>query len=297
MSFFHQYLLTIVTSLSIFSPVSIQHVRVHALESFQSSNNGYSFTSDNYYIKTNLQRPSPPSIIEGIMNWERLTPNTNININTNDNGNSNSKMVFTPRHSHATCIFQCPNTNDSNSDQKCIWLIGGRTSPYRTYNLQTEDRTADIWYSPNGKSWTKVMNIYGDFTTIPQNIGNYDAKVGSDVAPFYSRYGHSLNAIDVDGDGDDDVMILMGGFSPRPSNDIWISEDGVTWFWEGNGKWSERAYHGTVVFGRRLWVVGGTPLNNEVWSGFVVRDESRRCGYRIWWTLKSGGDKTPWAPR
>jgi hypothetical protein len=45
----------------------------------------------------------------------------------------------------------------------------------------------------------------------------------------YSRYGHSLNALDGDGDGIADVMILAGGFSPVASNDVWITADGISW--------------------------------------------------------------------
>ncbi|RYY79113.1 hypothetical protein EON63_17415 [archaeon] len=53
-------------------------------------------------------------------------------------------------------------------------------------------------------------------------------------APYrYARYAHSLDAIDTDGDGKTDMMILMGGFAPYPSNDIWISEDGNNWIFAG----------------------------------------------------------------
>ena len=69
-----------------------------------------------------------------------------------------------------------------------------------------EDRTADIWWSEDGSSWNKAMEIYGDFI---QGIGNFDAKVGGEVAPWYSRYGHSMDAIDTDGDGTNDLMVLM----------------------------------------------------------------------------------------
>lgn len=48
-------------------------------------------------------------------------------------------------------------------------------------------------------------------------------------APGYSRFGHSLNALDGDGDGIADVMILAGGFSPVASNDVWITADGINW--------------------------------------------------------------------
>jgi hypothetical protein len=157
-----------------------------------------------------------------------------------------------------------------------------------------EDRRADIWWSEDGATWNKVMKIHGDFL---QGVGNYDAKVGGEIAPWYSRYGHSLDVVDTDGDGIDDIMILMGGNTPMPSNDIWISPNGTTWFFERYADWSERAYHATAVFNKRLWVMGGTPLNNEIWSGFVVKDFTQRGGYRIWWTQQSANLNIPWAPR
>lgn len=45
----------------------------------------------------------------------------------------------------------------------------------------------------------------------------------------YERFGHSLDAVDMDGDGEADVMVMMGGYSPTPSNDVWVTEDGITW--------------------------------------------------------------------
>ena len=45
----------------------------------------------------------------------------------------------------------------------------------------------------------------------------------------YTRYGHSLDALDFNNDGIDDYMILAGGYSPEPSNDVWVTTDGTTW--------------------------------------------------------------------
>ena len=45
----------------------------------------------------------------------------------------------------------------------------------------------------------------------------------------YERYGHTLNAVDVDGDGADDMMVLLGGYASSPSNDMWVTEDGKNW--------------------------------------------------------------------
>jgi hypothetical protein len=47
----------------------------------------------------------------------------------------------------------------------------------------------------------------------------------------FVRFGHTLNALDLNGDGVDDIMLLMGGYAPIPSNDMWMSEDGVTWMY------------------------------------------------------------------
>lgn len=45
----------------------------------------------------------------------------------------------------------------------------------------------------------------------------------------YERYGHSLTAVDTDGDGKTDMMVLLGGYSSSPSNDQWVTRDGVHW--------------------------------------------------------------------
>jgi hypothetical protein len=49
------------------------------------------------------------------------------------------------------------------------------------------------------------------------------------IAPWYQRFGHTVNVIDIDDDGKEDLMILAGGFNPNPDNDIWISENGTHW--------------------------------------------------------------------
>lgn len=57
------------------------------------------------------------------------------------------------------------------------------------------------------------------------------------VSCRYERFGHTMNSIpfpeasrnnsyDIDVE---EVMILTGGFSPDPSNDVWITSDGITW--------------------------------------------------------------------
>lgn len=82
-------------------------------------NNGYWLTNESY----SYHRMSPSKIM-GTVNWERLK--------------SDGPEVFSPRHSHASCIFHCPH----DSSKQCMWLTGGRTEPFKTFNLEMEDRTA-----------------------------------------------------------------------------------------------------------------------------------------------------------
>lgn len=30
--------------------------------------------------------------------------------------------------------------------------------------------------------------------------------------------------------------------------------------------WTGRGYHCSVVFDKKLWILGGSPMNNDVWS-------------------------------
>lgn len=197
---------------------------------------------------------------------------------------------FTPRHSHATCVFKCPD----NTTDDCIWLTGGYSKAHRTFNLVMEHENSDVWWSKDGATWTQVTELYGDF--LP-GIGNGDAKVGGYVAPWYSRYGHSLNVIDYDGDGNVDIMVLAAGFSPLPSNDVWVTKDGISWYFDGHAPWPKRAYHGAEVFQNRLWILGGSPLSNDVWVGSIQTDASRQLGFRLEWEQKLQPNEAPWTPR
>lgn len=241
-----------------------------SIDEVNASITGYSLTSDSY------DRKSPSLPLGGTINWERLK--------------SQGSTKFSPRQSHATCVFHCPHKRD----KKCIWLTGGRTDSYRTFDLQIEDRTADVWWSEDGSTWNKVMELKGDFIDM---VGNFDAKYGGEVAPWYSRYGHSLDVLDTNGDDVEDIMVLIGGYEPVESNDVWISPNGTTWLFAGHAPWPARAYHATAVFLGKLWIIGGTPLTNDVWSGTFIPDSTKRCGYRIRWVMEVANGDAPFAPR
>ncbi len=60
-------------------------------------------------------------------------------------------------------------------------------------------------------------------------------------------------------------MILTGGHTPIPSNDVWVSEGGLEWRFVGNALWAGRTWHASVVFNGRLLISGGSPLKNDAW--------------------------------
>ncbi len=159
---------------------------------------------------------------------------------------------FTARNAHSTTVFKGD-----------IWLTGGRVDAYQMYNLLTGFKTADVWQShekgPN-LLWEQKLSLSGDYY-----IQNWDAKQPSSIAPWYARFGHTIDALDYNQDGADDYMILIGGYSPEPSNDLWLTEDGVKWHFCGYAEFSPRAWHASTIFLGNLWIMGGSPLNNEVW--------------------------------
>jgi len=201
---------------------------------------------------------------------------------------STNGIKFSGRNAHASCVFKGQ-----------IWLTGGRTAAYTTYALLESFKVADVWRSSTGALWAKERELTGDFFA-----QNTDVTQPGPIAPWYARFGHSLNSVDINGDGVDDYMILMGGYSPKPSNDIWITEDGRHWVYCGYAPWSARAWHGTTIFHNNLFLMGGSPLNNEVWMLVNVTKVSREMPltrsmysnytYQLDWIQQPDA---PWSPR
>ena len=196
------------------------------------------------------QKPTPTSELQlGTTNWKKL--------------GGGSTATFTARNGHATTVYKCPTDNT----KACLWLVGGRSDEYQGYDLEFSRRNADVWYSSTGDVWTQVEDLQGDYI---DGIGNFNADFLSAkrvIAPWYSRYGHSLNSLDCNDDGVDDAMVMVGGFNPEPSNDIWISADGKTWVYDMEAPFTARAWHASAVFRGQLYIIGGAPLTNDVWTG------------------------------
>lgn len=85
--------------------------------------------------------------------------------------------------------------------------------------------------------------------------------------------------------GDVDAMILVGGFTPKPDRDVWASRDGVSWWFVGEAPWPTRGYHSSAMFKDRLFIMGGSPLINDVWAGSFEWTGYERMGDRrdIFW--------------
>ncbi|CAK4648071.1 hypothetical protein AeMF1_016943 [Aphanomyces euteiches] len=143
-----------------------------------------------------------------------------------------STAGFQPRDGHASATFLGKH-----------WVVGGQTEPYTTRQLIQTTRRSDVWSSVDGNNWVSII----------------------DEAPFQRRYGHTLTVFNEKTTGP--VMVLMGGFSPIPANDIWYTKDGVSWTQVSyTVPWTSRGWHCAFAHNNKLWVAGGSPLNNEVWA-------------------------------
>jgi len=169
-----------------------------------------------------------------------------------------------------------------------MWLIGGvKYTGQKLFN--------DVWFSEDGINWQQATKNAGwdprwDFSSTVFNdklwvVGGmaFGDKLFNDVwssedgivwrlvdknPPFGLRQGSSL--IDYAGKlwtlGRLNIPLYGHGL-----NDVWYSEDGITWKkTKENPAWTGREDAGAVVFKNRIWVLGGMDKNwqwkNDVWS-------------------------------
>lgn len=202
---------------------------------------------------------------------------------------SSNGIKFTARNAHATCLFNGR-----------IYVTGGKTDLYEMFNTLYSYKVADVWWSLDGADWVQEIELKGDFYA-----QNADAFYPSKLAPWYTRFGHTLSPIDLDDDGVDDMMIQLGGFAPGPTNDIWITLDGITWVYCGFAPWEARGWHSAVKYQKKLYIIGGSPLNNEVWvlvgnpTSVPRRTPNTRAMYMDYtydttWSMLGNAD---WSPR
>lgn len=104
-----------------------------------------------------------------------------------------------------------------------LWVVGGTGEPYQTHRLNFQNRRGDVWSSSDGIAWRQSEDLTGDFY-----LQNYDAVNPGSLAPWYARFGHTLDVLNVTNSGGDttEAMILTGGYTPDPDNDVWVTTDG-----------------------------------------------------------------------
>lgn len=119
-----------------------------------------------------------------------------------------------------------------------LWLLGGGLTNYHPFKSYR-----DVWNSPDGKNWTKVIDN-----------APWPGRIWSTAAVYKNR------------------MWILGGFRAEPTwnnfGDAWYSSDGVNWReYISDPMWSPRHELSAYVFRDRLWVVAGNawPLKNDVW--------------------------------
>ena len=120
-----------------------------------------------------------------------------------------------------------------------LWLMGGEDRQGRKLN--------DIWSSPDGSTWTQIE---------PEGGTVWSARSDFGCIEFMNK------------------IWVMGGLdgSGKALNDIWNSEDGVTWTRASSSPlWSPRAQFGITRFENQLWLLAGRlndstgSLTNQVW--------------------------------
>ena len=132
-----------------------------------------------------------------------------------------------------------------------MWIIGGQANSVTAgKNVNNE-----IWRSSDGLNWTRVTPA---------------------GALFSPRNRHAVVAFN-------NKLWVIGGWDELPDlggtgtrfNDVWSSPDGVNWTQQtpaGGTIFSPRLGHATLVYGGKLWVIGGdiagasATMVNDVWS-------------------------------
>jgi Kelch motif protein len=123
-----------------------------------------------------------------------------------------------------------------------MWMLGGIENYFFGDDA---DLTNDVWCSRDGKQWEQVT-----------------ARAGWSPRAYHQ-------AVVLDG-----KMWVMGGGNYVPKhhalNDVWCSEDGVTWTQVTEAApWGPRLWFSSVVYRDRMWVLGGwsqkTDNYGDVW--------------------------------
>jgi len=115
-----------------------------------------------------------------------------------------------------------------------IWILGGGS--VLDYSTNKREYNKDIWSSSDGKNWTL-----------------HTASV-----EWFPRSYHDVAVFD-------GFMWVLAGHNVYNRNDVWHSNDGVTWNELPNTPWRPRHASSVFVFDNSLWVVAGNNMQSDAW--------------------------------
>lgn len=128
-----------------------------------------------------------------------------------------------------------------------IYVMGGQTLPHFTAEADETVLYNDVWSSSDGVTWTRIL----------------------EEAPWAPRGMIGGSAV-----WNGRIWLLGGGTYDTPDhlardyyNEVWSTDDGVTWTRHADAPWAPRQYHDVAVFDDRLWVLEGYygGNRNDVW--------------------------------
>lgn len=141
-----------------------------------------------------------------------------------------------------------------------IFMAGG-------YNPDVQDKNNHFWKSDNGENWT-----------LPSLEIPWESRTGSGFISFK------------------DKLWIMGGVKFDNSNikffsDIWNSVDGITWEKiTDTAPWGKRDIRELVVFENKLWIFGGSVINDQNFENFITYSDVWVSTDGIDWQKKT----VPW---
>jgi len=225
-------------------------------------------------------------------------------------GMVNSKIYNDVWYSEDGITWTCATSSANWNKRRChtsvvyndkIWILGG-------LGLNSNTRMDDVWYSTNGKDWTVATYSPGWSPRNSHTCIVYDGKMwvmggqsysystgvtyNDDI--WYSEDGITWQEAIDSADWSQRAMhsslvyvnkmwVLGGSYRDASGwywyNDVWYSEDGVTWTQTANlPEWDARYFHTSLVYNDLMWVMGGSTndgiypksiTTNDVWCGDI----------------------------
>jgi hypothetical protein len=179
-----------------------------------------------------------------------------------------------------------------------------------------EDPDPKVMHSVDGQTWTPItVKTLPAFINNPISvvafkdklwfIGNYNeggpsvwsSEDGANWTPHSPTAAGLFPRAGAGGVLFNNQLVLMGGFiSGGPSiaiyNDVWVSDDGVTWTQRvAHAPWSPRSYFGLALFNNELWMCGGIDGDGQMLA------EAWHSPDGVRWSQWNKGAVVPWAGR